>query len=69
MAERNDASADIPQKAEVTSTAIDVAHVVVVLGVLILYGISLYNGHSAPQELATALSVLVGSIVGRSMPK
>ena len=69
MAERNDASADIPQKAEVTSTAIDVAHVVVVIGVLVLYGISLYHGNAAPQELATALSVLVGSIVGRSMPK
>ena len=69
MAGLDNANPGMAPKAEVTSTAIDVAHVVVVIGVLVLYGISLYHGNAAPQELATALSVLVGSIVGRSMPK
>ena len=69
MVDNTNAPDTPPTKVEVQSTAIDVAHVAVVVGVLVLYGISLYHGQSAPQELATALSVLVGSIVGRAMPR
>lgn len=63
--------ASTTNRTEIRSTvvAIDPAILLLEVAVFVLYGIVLYGGHDAPPELVQAMTLVVGAVLGRQLPR